>query len=150
MDNDPCWFHQSARDECVRLCRGRKDWIDVGGNFELSTVTAVGKASTQTTLSATAIKSEANIKVAADPNMTVGDTLTIGTGERKELVTITSVGTPGATGTRINLAAPLRFDHAVGIDVSDAGKGDPLFAGDTISSHQRRRGTGAGQRHHTG
>ena len=54
--------------------------------------------------------------------MTVGDTLTIGTGERKELV-ITSVGTTGANGTGVNLAAPLRFDHMSGIDVSDAGTG---------------------------
>ena len=35
---------------------GQKIGIDIGGNFELSTVTAVGKASTQTTLSAAAVK----------------------------------------------------------------------------------------------
>ena len=102
---------------------GQKIGFDIGGNFELSTVTSVGKASTQTTLSAAAVKGETNIRVAANANMTVGDTLTIGTGERKELAVITSVGTTGATGTGVNLAAPLRFDHFAGIDVSDVGTG---------------------------
>jgi len=102
---------------------GQKIGIDIGGNFELATVTAVGKASTQTTLSAAAVNGATNIKVAASANMTVGDTLTIGTGERKELVAITSVGTTGANGTGVNLAAPLRFDHMSGIDVSDVGTG---------------------------
>ena len=102
---------------------GQKIGIDIGGNFELLTVTAVGKASTQTTLSAAAVNGATNIKVAANANMTVGDTLTIGTGERKELVTITSVGTTGANGTGMNLATPVRFDHMSGIDVSDAGTG---------------------------
>ena len=55
--------------------------------------------------------------------MTVGDTLTVGTGARKELVTVTSVGTAGASGTGVNLAAPLRFDHMSGVDVSDVGTG---------------------------
>ena len=102
---------------------GQKIGIDIGGNFELLTVTAVGKASTQTTLSAAAVKGATNIKVAANANMTVGDTLTIGTGERRELATITSVGTTGANGIGVNLAAPLRFDHIAGIDVSDVGTG---------------------------
>ena len=59
---------------------GQKIGIDVGGNYELATVTAVGKAATQTTLSAAAAAGATNIKVAADANMTVGDTLTVGTG----------------------------------------------------------------------
>jgi hypothetical protein len=102
---------------------GQKIGIDIGGNFELSTVTAVGKASTQTTLSAAAVSGATNIKVAANANLTVGDTLTIGTGERRELVTIASVGTTGVNGSGVNLAAPLRFDHIAGIDVSDVGTG---------------------------
>jgi len=102
---------------------GEKIGIDIGGNFELLTVTAVGKASTQTTLSAAAVNGATNIKVAANANMTIGDTVTIGTGERRELAVITSVGTTGATGTGVNLAAALRFDHTAGIDVSDVGTG---------------------------
>jgi non-reducing end alpha-L-arabinofuranosidase len=102
---------------------GQKIGIDIGGNFELSTVTAVGKASTQTTLAAPAITGSMNIKVAANANMTVGDTLTIGTGERREIAAITSIGTTGANGTGVGLATPLKFDHMSGIDVSDAGTG---------------------------
>ena len=63
---------------------GQKIGIDIGGNYELATVTAVGKAATQTTLSAAAVAGATNIKVAANSNMTVGDTLTVGTGGRKE------------------------------------------------------------------
>ena len=102
---------------------GEKIGIDIGGNYELATVTAAGKAATQTTLSAAAVAGATNIKVAADSNMTAGDTLTVGTGGRKELATVTSVGTTGANGTGVNLAAPLRFDHMSGVDVSDVGTG---------------------------
>ena len=45
---------------------GQKIGIDIGGNYELATVTAVGKAATQTTLSAAAAAGATNIKVAAD------------------------------------------------------------------------------------
>ncbi|MBZ5495670.1 MAG: lamin tail domain-containing protein [Acidobacteriia bacterium] len=102
---------------------GQKIGIDIGGNYELATVTAAGKAATQTTLSAAAVAGATNIKIAANANMTVGDTLTVGTGGRKELVTVASVGTTGASGTGVDLAAPLKFDHMSGVDVSDAGTG---------------------------
>lgn len=96
---------------------GEKLGIDLGGNFEVATVTAVGKAATQTTLSAAAAAGATNLKVAAESNITPGDTLTVGTGRRKELVQVASVG--GGVG----LASPLRFDHSAGIDVSDPGTG---------------------------
>jgi non-reducing end alpha-L-arabinofuranosidase len=102
---------------------GQEIGLDVGGRDERATVTAVGKAATQTTLAATAVAGATNIKVAASSDMTTGDTLTIGTGARKELVTVTSVGTAGATGTGVELAASLKIDHASGVDVSDAGSG---------------------------
>ena len=102
---------------------GQKIGIDIGGNYELATVTAVGKAATQTTLSAAAVAGATNVKVAASANMTAGDTLTVGTGGRKELVTVASIGTTGATGTDVDLAAPLKFDHMSGVDVSDVGTG---------------------------
>ena len=102
---------------------GQKMGIDIGGNYELVTVTAVGKAATQTTLSAPANAGATNIKVAATANMTIGDTLTVGTGGRKELATIKTVGTTGANGTGVDLAAPLRFDHMTAADVSDVGTG---------------------------
>jgi non-reducing end alpha-L-arabinofuranosidase len=102
---------------------GQKIGIDIGGNYEVATVTAVGKAATQTTLSAGAGAGATNIKVAANSNMTVGDTLTLDTGGRKELAKVTSIGTTGADGAGVNLAAPLRFDHMLGVDVSDVGTG---------------------------
>ena len=102
---------------------GQKIGIDIGGNYELAAVTAVGKAATQTILSAAAAAGATNIKVAADSNMTAGDTLTVGTGARKELVKVASVGSAGASGTGVDLAAPLQFDHVSGVDVSDVGTG---------------------------
>ena len=102
---------------------GQKIGIDIGGNYELATVTATGKAATQTILSAAAGAGATSIKTASDANMTTGDTLTVSTGDRKELVTVASVGTTGANGTGIDLSAPLRFEHMAGVDVSDAGTG---------------------------
>jgi non-reducing end alpha-L-arabinofuranosidase len=126
---------------------GQKIGIDIGGNYEVATVTAVGKAATQTTLSAAATAGATNIKVAAVANISVGDALTVGTGGRKELVTVTRIGTPasggpaadgagrggmGGRGGRgagvgggadVDLATPLKFDHMSGIDVSDLGTG---------------------------
>jgi hypothetical protein len=102
---------------------GQQIGIDIGGNYEQATVTAVGKGATQTTLSAAASAGATNIKVDADADMTVGDTLTVDTGGRKELVTVTSVGTTGANGTGVELANPLRSDHMSGVDVSDPGTG---------------------------
>jgi hypothetical protein len=102
---------------------GQKIGIDIGGNYELATVTAVGKAATQTTLAAAATAGATNIKVAATSNMTAGDTLTVGTGGRKEVVKIASVGTPGPNGAGVTLVAPLRSDHKSGVDVSDVGTG---------------------------
>jgi non-reducing end alpha-L-arabinofuranosidase len=102
---------------------GQKIGVDLGGNYEVATVTAVGKAATQTTLAAAATSGATNIKVAANANMTVGDTLTIGAGARKDVVKISKVGTPGASGTGVDLDVPLKHDQMVGVDVSDAGTG---------------------------
>ena len=102
---------------------GQKVGIDIGGNYELATVTSVGKAATQTTLAAAAAAGTTNIKLAATANLTAGDTLTVGTGGRKELAKIASVGTSGASGAGANLDAPLEFGHMSGVDVSDVGTG---------------------------
>jgi non-reducing end alpha-L-arabinofuranosidase len=102
---------------------GQKIGIDIGGNYELATVTMVGTAAVQTTLASPAVAGTSNIKVAAITNMTVGDVLTVGTGGRKELVKITNVGTAGANGTGIDLASPLKFNNMLGVDVSAKGTG---------------------------
>jgi hypothetical protein len=112
--------------------------IDIDG--ETRTIISVGTAATAMTtlfvpvstgpwLTIPAGSTEAaaagatNIRVAADSNMTAGDTLTVGTGARKELVKVANVGTTGASGTGVDLAAPLKFDHMSGVDVSDVGTG---------------------------
>jgi hypothetical protein len=117
---------------------GQKIGIDIGGNYEVATVTAVGKAATLTTIAEAAKAGDVIIKLAANSNMTVGDTLTVGTGARKELVRIkriiSVVEAPsrsgfgqaglgdGSTGN-VELTTQLRFDHMMAVDVSDRGAG---------------------------
>ena len=67
---------------------GQKIGIDIGGNYEVATVTTVGKAATQTTLAVEAKTGDNIIQVAANSNMTVGDLLTVGTGTRKEIIKV--------------------------------------------------------------
>ncbi|MBY8870247.1 lamin tail domain-containing protein [Micromonospora sp. PLK6-60] len=102
---------------------GQRIGIDTGAGYEQATVTAVGRAATQTTLSAPAAAGATNIKVAANANLTVGDTLTVDAGEYKETVTVAAVGTTGANGTGVDLAAPLRFGHRSAVDVAGRGTG---------------------------
>ncbi|MFB3778172.1 MAG: arabinofuranosidase catalytic domain-containing protein [Bryobacteraceae bacterium] len=102
---------------------GQKIGIDIGGNYEVATVTAVGNAATQTTLAAAAAAGATNIKVAAIANLAVGDTLTLDTGARKEQVRVKNIGSAGANGTGIDLAAPLKLDHRNGVDLSGVGTG---------------------------
>jgi len=117
---------------------GQKIGINPGGNFEVATVKAVGKAATLTTMAAEAKAGETIIKVAANSNITEGDMLTIGTGGRKELVKVKRLikvvaapargsfgqGGPGNnTPGEVELATPLKFDHSLDTDVSDPGTG---------------------------
>jgi sRNA-binding protein len=102
---------------------GQKIGIDIGGNYEMATVTTVGKAATQTTLSASATAGATTIKLAEVSNVSAGDTLTISTGARKEVVKVSSVDSAATIGTEVALSAPLRLDHASGVDVSDVGTG---------------------------
>ncbi|MBN2666706.1 MAG: lamin tail domain-containing protein [Bacteroidales bacterium] len=117
---------------------GRKIGIDMGGNYEVATVTAVGKAATQTSLAVAAKAGDTIIKVAANDKMTIGDTLTINTGGRKELIIVKRLINvvaapirggfdPGGFGGKrtgeVELTAPLRFDHMLSVDVSGRGTG---------------------------
>ncbi len=63
------------------------------------------------------------IKVANVSTITPGDMLTVGTGQRLERVKVVAVGTPGADGTGVTLAAPLKFDNMAGVDVAGPGTG---------------------------
>jgi hypothetical protein len=117
---------------------GQKIGIDIGGNFEVATVTAVGKAATLTTLAAEVKAGDTVIKVAVNSNMTVGDMLTVGTGARRELVKVKRIinvvvaparGGFGQTGPgnsipgEVELTTPLMYDHVLDADVSDEGTG---------------------------
>jgi non-reducing end alpha-L-arabinofuranosidase len=102
---------------------GEKISIDLGGNHEIATVSSVGKAATQTTLAAATTAGATSIKLVALANLTSGDTLTIGTGQRMERAVVASVGTAGPDGTGVTLTAPLKLPHASGIDVWSRGTG---------------------------
>ena len=118
---------------------GQKIGIDIGGNYELATVTSVGKAATQTALSEAVTAGATHINVAANSDMKIGDILTVGTGGRKELVAVKSIVTVSAApagggrggrggfgaggGGEIELATPLKFDHVSGVNVSTPGAG---------------------------
>jgi hypothetical protein len=116
---------------------GQKIGIDIGGNYEVAIVTAVGSAGTQTNLYMAAKAGDTTIKVQSNSNMNVGDALTISTGAQKELVrvrriiNVVTVPSDGGFGQRgiksepgeVELVTPLRFDHMSGVDVSDIGTG---------------------------
>ncbi len=129
---------------------GQKIGLDLGGHPEVATVTAVGKAATQTTLATAASAGATSLRLAAAANLTAGDTLTIDTGGRKELATVKSISAPaapagvaadgappagagrggrggrgggGGQSAEVVLAAPLKLDHANGVDVSSPGTG---------------------------
>ncbi|HEY5508887.1 MAG TPA: arabinofuranosidase catalytic domain-containing protein [Paludibacter sp.] len=116
---------------------GQKIGTDLGGNYEIATITWVGKAATQTNLAAAAKEGDTTIKVATNSNMTVGDTLIISTGARKEIALVkeivkvsTSVGggfsqvdNSNANVGEVELSAPLKLNHMLSVDVSDRGTG---------------------------
>src|SRR6266568_4389133 len=105
---------------------GQKMAVGYGDKFEVATVTAVGRAGTQARLSAAASAGATNIKVTSTTNISVGDKIRLdiaSPGHGIDNVTVTGVGTSGATGTGLTLAAPLRFDHSSNLPFSDRGTG---------------------------
>lgn len=102
---------------------GERISIDLGGAAEIATVTSVGKAATQTTLASSATPGDTTIKLAALADLSAGDTLTIGTGQRLERAVVAAVGTAGPDGTGVTLTAPLSLPHTAGVDVWGRGTG---------------------------
>ena len=102
---------------------GQKIGIDLGGKYESATVTVVGKAATQTVLSAAANAGDINIKLANASNVSEGDVLTIGAGSLLEVVKVVNPDTSGAVGTGITIASPLHFNHSESVDVAGPGSG---------------------------
>ncbi len=124
----------------------RLDVDSVGHGIETVTVTRVGTPTSRTALSANASKGATHIKVRTVDGFSVGDKLIIGTPANRNTVIITVVGTEGPTGTGIDftpaldqahtegeeaavpgtgldLAAPLKFNHAANLPFSDRGTG---------------------------
>jgi hypothetical protein len=101
--------------------------------YEVVTVTSVGKPGTQARLAAVAPAGSSNIKVTNVANISAGDKITLdidSVGHGIETVTVTKVGTQmagrggnGDPGTGLDLAAPLKFNHAANMPFSDRGTG---------------------------
>ena len=107
--------------------------------YEVATVTAVGKPGTQAWLSADAKAGDTNIKVSSVADISVGDKIRLdidSVGHGIETVTVTRVGTQSArstsrgpltdqedAGTGLDLAEPLKFNHASNMSFSVRGTG---------------------------
>jgi alpha-L-arabinofuranosidase B-like protein/concanavalin A-like lectin/glucanase superfamily protein/lamin tail-like protein len=105
---------------------GQKLALGYGSSLEVATVTAIGRAGTQGRLSAPAHKGDTNIKLSSTANISVGDRIRLdiaSPGHGIDNVTVTAVGTAGANGTGITIAAPLQFDHASNLPYSARGTG---------------------------
>jgi alpha-L-arabinofuranosidase B-like protein/concanavalin A-like lectin/glucanase superfamily protein/lamin tail-like protein len=105
---------------------GQKMAIGYGADYEVARVTAVGTPGTQAQLSARAHAGDTNLKVSSTANIRVGDKIRLdiaSPGHGIESVTVTAVGTSGASGTGLTVSAPLKFDHASNLPFSDRGTG---------------------------
>jgi hypothetical protein len=107
--------------------------------YEVVTVTAVGKPGTQAWLSMDAKAGDRNIRVSSVANISVGDKIRLdidSVGHGIETVTVTKVGTASVRstfngplrdgedpGTGLDLAEPLKFDHASNMSFSARGTG---------------------------
>ena len=124
----------------------RLDIDSIGHGIETVTVTRVGTQANRTNLSSNASVGATKIKVRNVSGFAVGDKITIGTPASHQIVTITAVGTSGpngtgidftpaldtthtdaelvvAPGTGLDLASPLKFNHAANLPFSDRGTG---------------------------
>ncbi len=121
--------------------------------YEVVTVTKVDKPGTQAWLSMDAKKGDKNIKVSSVENISVGDKIRLdidSEGHGVEWVTITRVGTASSRntfggpltdkddpGTGLDLAKPLKFNHASNMPFSARGTGisfEPATAFDHSSN----------------
>ncbi|HEY3707232.1 MAG TPA: arabinofuranosidase catalytic domain-containing protein [Terracidiphilus sp.] len=135
----------------------RLDIESSGHGIEIVTVTRVGTQAHQTNLAADAGVGATGIKVRRTEGFAAGDKITIGTPATREEVTVSSVGTGGpngagiqftpalarahirdewvvSPGTGLELAAPLKFNHAANLPFSDRGTGI-TFAPATAFAH---------------
>ena len=124
----------------------RLDIDSVGHGIETVTVKHVGAKANQANLAADASAGATSIKVRRAEGFAAGDKITVGTPASKEAVTVTAVHGGGregsviditpalskahihdewvvAPGTGLDLAAPLKFNHAANMPFSNRGTG---------------------------
>ena len=110
--------------------------LDSGAGAETRTVTSVGTAAgPATTLAAPAAAGDTNVKVASTgsacnpgacvgtTSFVVGQTFLIDSGADQQAVTVTAVGTSGASGTGVSFTPALAAPHAQGATVRRTGTG---------------------------
>jgi hypothetical protein len=135
----------------------RLDVDTVGHGIETVTVTRVGTAAGRSALTADVSAGATSIRVRGVGGFVVGDKMTVGTPANQETVTIQGVGAAGpagasvefspalakrhlnreevvAQGTGLDLAAPLRFNHAGNMPFSVRGTGI-TFQPATVFAH---------------
>jgi hypothetical protein len=135
----------------------RLDIDSVGHGIENVTVTNVGTRASKTALVADASTGATNIKVHSVKGFATGVKIDVGTPASRQTVTITSIGEAGTAGTGItftpaltqahdlgqdviapgsglDLAEPLKFNHAANLPFSDRGTGIS-FASATKFAH---------------
>jgi len=104
---------------------GRTIMIDTGTNSDTAVIATVGSAGATTVGTAT-VAGATVIPIAGGAGFAVGQTITVGSGADLETAAIASMTRggfgPAARGTpTITVAAPLKFTHAAGAQVSGAG-----------------------------
>ncbi len=96
--------------------------VALGALYHYWTCTCQGRANgpvSNTTLSAAQAVGATNLKVAAVNVFDLGDQIAVGTGTAQEVVTVTAIGTAGATGTGITVTPALTQAHASGQAILD-------------------------------
>ena len=127
----------------------RLDIDSVGHGIETVTVTRVGTQASRTNLTSNANAGTTSIKVRTANGFAMGDKLTVGTPANNETVTVTAIRPSGAAGaefdfapalarahvsrevvvtpgTGLDLAVPLKFNHAANLPFSAKGTGVSL------------------------
>jgi hypothetical protein len=115
---------------------GEKMGIDLGGQYEEVTVTAVGTPATQSNLARDAKAGDTQLCIVGTSYLEPGSVLTVSTGDRMEKVTVKQVLVVAEPYVRqfgererphdpglVELEEPLQRDHAAGVDVSCPGTG---------------------------
>ena len=115
---------------------GQKMGIDLGGQYEEVTVTEVGTPATQTNLAKAAQAGDTQLTLVGTSTLKPGSELIVSTGDRKETAVVKQVLVSAEPYVRqfgerprphepgiVELTAPLKRDHAEGVDVSCPGEG---------------------------